>query len=84
MLDRPWVQFISSVLLKARYDNETRKLEVLFREGRKEGWVTYSYEDVSELLYEDLLAADSPGLFFNRYIRGRYPFQKLESPEAPH
>lgn len=83
MLDRPWVQFISSVLLKARYDNETRKLEVLFREGRKEGWVMYSYENVSELLYEDLLAADSPGLFFNRYIRGRYPFQKLESQEAP-
>ena len=41
----------------------------------------YCYLGVSPRVYHDLMAAGSKGSYFNRHIRGRYPYYKLADDE---
>jgi KTSC domain len=56
---------------------EKNVLEVCFRNGG-----LYQYFDVPEQVVVSLMRADSKGRFFNQEIRGRYPANKLKSPQA--
>jgi hypothetical protein len=47
------------------YDDNARELWVTFADGR-----TYHYRSVPPEVYEDLLAAEPKGEFFNNRIRG--------------
>ena len=38
----------------------------------------YCYFGVPQSVYQDLLAADSKGSYFNRYIRGRFPYRLMD------
>jgi len=55
----------SSCIARAEYDSGT--LYLTFTSGR-----TYTLRGVPERLYFGLLAASSPGRYFNDYLKGRY------------
>jgi len=57
----------STSLASAGYDRETLVLELEFRGG-----AIYRYRLVPSSVYRDLLAADSKGRFFNRFIRPNF------------
>jgi hypothetical protein len=50
----------------------TRVLEVEFESGR-----VYQYYDVPENVYNEMLASDSKGRYFNQHIRGKFPYQEV-------
>ena len=57
----------SSWLVGMSYDAETRILDVDTRSGR-----TYTHEGVTQEVVDGLAGADSPGEYYNAYIKGRY------------
>jgi hypothetical protein len=61
----------SAVLSTLAYDHLTQCLWLEFRNGAR-----YLYFGVSPALHQELLAAPSKGAYFNRRIRGRFPYQK--------
>lgn len=67
----------SSTLHWARYDADTRTLEVDFRgkDGAKVS--TYRYDGVPVKLFAQLATATSRGAYFAAHIRGRFPTTKL-------
>lgn len=67
----------SSALRAVAYDRKHRLLTVWFCHGG-----VYEYGGVTPKTYRELLQADSIGRFFVRRIRDRYPYRRLEAPEA--
>jgi hypothetical protein len=62
---------VSSVLASMRYSNEAI-LELEFRTG-----AIYRYVAVPPAVVEGLIAAESKGAYFNRYIRNHFRYQRL-------
>ena len=62
----------SSNLASIGYDAENEILEVEFKHGG-----IYQYFDVPENVYEQLLNADSHGVYFSANIRNDYQYQKI-------
>lgn len=62
----------SSNLKSVGYDPITTTLEIEFLSGR-----VYQYYGVSQLVYNQLMAASSHGSFFNAYIRDNYRYRQL-------
>jgi hypothetical protein len=56
----------------AGYDMEAGNLYVKFNNG-----FTYEYRNVPPAVYATLMNADSIGAYFNRNIRGRYPYRRI-------
>ncbi len=54
------------------YEPTDQLLEIEFRNGK-----TYQYNLVPPSVYTDFLAASSPGDFFLRRVRSRYPFRQI-------
>ena len=65
------VQVESEAIAEIRYDAARSVLFVRFVEG---AW--YSYFDVPRSVYEDFVAADSHGRFFQTHIRDRYDYRR--------
>jgi hypothetical protein len=65
---------VSSVLNACEYFPLPRRLVLRFTSGE-----LYEYSDVSEDLYQGLLAAESKGHFFQENIRDRLPYRRLSS-----
>ena len=63
----------STVIRRFYYRPESRELEIIFTTGRR-----YLYSDVAPEAVDDLRAAFSKGVHFNRYIRDRYAFRELD------
>jgi hypothetical protein len=57
----------SSVIAAVRFDEASNVLEVEFRSGR-----VYRYFMVRKDVYTALVAAESPGTYFNTVIKDRY------------
>ncbi len=51
----------------------TRVLEIQFESGR-----IYQYFDVPEKVYQEMLASDSKGRYFNSHIRSKYAYQEIK------
>lgn len=70
----------STTLVTIGYDHGTQLLRLQFHSR-----TVYYYYGVSVDVYQSLLLAPSKGAYFNRNIRGRFPFQKLLTiqPSAP-
>lgn len=66
----------SSVLASVTYDGSESVLQLEFRNG-----AIYRYVAVSVAVYDDLLAADSKGSYFNGRIRGRFRYILLRPPQ---
>jgi hypothetical protein len=62
----------SSNLASIGYDSENEILEVEFKHGG-----VYQYFDVPENVYEELMNADSHGIYFSANIRNDYECQKI-------
>ena len=57
----------STSLSAAEYDPTTQELTITFRNGQ-----SYSYPDVPEEVYQGLMKAPSPGVFFWANIKDVY------------
>ena len=68
----------STTLGSAGHDAQSAVLELQFRNG-----AIYQYFLVPPSVYRDLLGAHSKGGYFNRNIRGRYPYQRVQATLAP-
>jgi len=67
----------STLLTWVAYRAEKSVLEVEFRDGSR-----YCFCDVPASCLQQLLTADSKGIYFNRHIRNRYPFQRVSASGA--
>lgn len=68
----------SSLIRSIGYDFPNSVLEVeLLPNGR-----VYRYYDVPLSIYNELMAADSKGSYFNEWVRDLYPYEELETAEA--
>ena len=61
----------SSVLSSVGYSTDA-SLELEFRSG-----AIYRYFAVPRPVFEELIAAESKGVYFNRYVRDRFRYQRL-------
>jgi KTSC domain len=62
----------SSAIEAVGYDDETRTLDVEFREGH-----LYRYIHVPEFIYRELLNAESAGAFWNA-VKDQFDYVKLD------
>lgn len=62
----------SSNLASIGYDAENEILEVQFNHGG-----VYQYFDVPQNVYEELMNADSHGVYFSANIRNDYQYEKM-------
>ena len=62
----------SSNLASVGYDAENEILEIEFNHGG-----VYQYFDVPENVYEELMNADSHGVYFSASIRNEYEYEKM-------
>jgi hypothetical protein len=69
----PPVPVQSSLLASVSYQAERSILDLEFRAG-----ATYRYFDVPANIHNCLLTADSKGSCFNRLIRNRFRYQRLQ------
>jgi hypothetical protein len=68
---------ISTLLESVRYDASQSDLYLRFRDGKQ-----YIYSQVPPAIYEDLLAAESKGAYFNHCIRSSFPFVQIQPAQA--
>ena len=52
------------------YDEGSRRLVITFRSGS-----VYEYTDVPREVYVGIMAAPARGVYFNTYVKDRYPFR---------
>lgn len=58
---------LDSSVLRAATQSRDGSLLIYFRDGS-----TTTYEDVPDVVVQELLHSESVGRYFNRYIRGKY------------
>lgn len=62
----------SSNIASVGYDAETQTMEIEFTNGN-----IYQYFDVPEIVFQELMRAESAGKFLNAQVKGVYRFAKL-------
>ncbi|RYY50711.1 MAG: KTSC domain-containing protein [Chitinophagaceae bacterium] len=62
----------SYVISSFEYEAQTKRLKVRYVSG-----MVYEYKEVPEEVYLQMKAAFSKGMFLNRFIKGKYDFEKL-------
>lgn len=63
----------SSSIDSVGYDPDTRRLFVRFLESGN----AYVYSEVPERVFNDLLASNSKGRYFNEMIKGAFVYRRL-------
>lgn len=63
----------SSVILKYKYDETVKALEITFVSGS-----VYVYKDIPQAVFERFRQAISKGIFFNRYIKPKFVFERVK------
>jgi hypothetical protein len=63
----------SSVIRSIGYDLPSSVLEIEFAESNR----VYEYYDVPLSVYSRLMAAESPGSYFNEYVRDMYSYREI-------
>ena len=63
----------SSVIKYFSYDAATETLKIIFVTD-----MIYQYKEVPEKIHKMLKASGSKGRYFNRHIKDKFKFQKLE------
>lgn len=62
----------SSVVAEIMYDKRSQTLRVIYISG-----MIYDYKDVPEKIYTAMKTAFSKGVFLNKYVKGKYEFEKI-------
>lgn len=68
----PMTPVLSSSLSAVGYDAAKSQLFIAFRDGTR-----YQYFVVPLAIFKELMAADSHGQYFDRFIRNRFPYQRV-------
>jgi len=63
----------SSVIGNVHYDVRTATLTIVFVSG-----TVYAYRNVPRSIYQAMKTAGSLGTYFNRHIKGKYPFERIK------
>jgi len=63
----------SSVVLAIHYDPASATLKIVFVSG-----TVYEYRNVPGKIYKAMKAAPSKGIYFNKHIKEKYPFEKIK------
>jgi len=63
----------SSMMIYVEYDKAAGELLILFTSGK-----AYTYYDVPQQVYRDLLRAPSQGRYFLEYIEGQYSYAQTK------
>ena len=63
---------VSTTLVSVAYLSHRALLELEFRDG-----AIYRFYDVPLTCFQQLLASDSKGDYFNRHIRNHFPHQRI-------
>lgn len=63
----------SSVILKYHYDEAKKALEITFVSGS-----VYIYRELPLKVFERFRQAQSKGIFFNKYIKPKFAFERLK------
>lgn len=66
------IPVVSSNVASVGYDTDSSTLEIEFNNG-----TVYQYFDVSEHVYDSLVAADSVGSYLAMHIKGTYRYSKV-------
>jgi hypothetical protein len=67
----------SSLITSSQWTPDYNHLDISFASG-----ASYRYAEVPEDVYEAFCTADSQGSYFNKNIKGKYPFTKIEKEET--
>lgn len=62
----------SSVILKYKYDATGKALEITFVSG-----AVYVYKEITLTVFERFRQAKSKGIFFNKYIKPKFTFERV-------
>ena len=62
----------SSVVAALRYNAEKMILQVVYMSGK-----VYEYKSVPKKIYEAMRHSSSKGIYLNKYIKGKYEFEKV-------
>jgi hypothetical protein len=68
----PRVEVDSSNVAEVGHDVGTDTLVVLFHNSGM-----YAYDDVPRSTYDEMIAAESVGKFFNTRVKGKFDFRKV-------
>ena len=66
------VTVTSTTVASAGYDDSARVMEIEFTGG-----AVYRYDGVPRQVFEEMLAAESVGRYFNEHVRDVYAFTRL-------
>ncbi|MFI5158797.1 MAG: KTSC domain-containing protein [Sphingobacteriales bacterium] len=62
----------SAVIAAYEYNAANETLRVRYHSGK-----VYNYLGVPEKVYKEMRATMVKGIFFNRHIKGKYPFEEV-------
>ena len=62
----------SAVIAAYAYDTASKTLEIRYHSGK-----IYHYLGVPEKIFKEMRATMVKGIWFNRHIKGKYPFQDV-------
>jgi hypothetical protein len=71
------IQVTSTLLASVAYDKVGLLLELEFRDG-----AIHQYSAVPETVYQELIVAESKGVYFNRHIRDHFSHRRVRPPNA--
>ena len=80
----PWIPVESKAFTHYRYDSASQAMDIRFPENSK-GIPAYRYQNVSGVIYEQFMAAESKGSFVMReFVKksGEFPFTRLQGEDA--
>ncbi len=63
----------STVIEHFNFDQKTGTLKITFVSGNR-----YAYKNVPEKVYNTMKISGSKGRYFNRFIKDKYDFEKLD------
>jgi hypothetical protein len=63
----------STVISSMNYDVATATLRVTFVSG-----MIYEYKEVPEEIYIAMKTSGAKGIYLNRHIKGKFPFEKIK------
>ena len=64
----------STVVADFFYNEKTNSLKIIFVSGK-----IYNYKNVPEKIYRAMKESFSKGIYFNRHIKDKYDFEKVET-----
>ena len=62
----------STVIAEYQYDAATETLTIRYRSGK-----IYNYLNVPEKVFREMRSTTVKGIWFNRHIKGKYPFEEV-------